>query len=87
MRKVIRFARIARAARGDDVGPVVGPAAREWNEVIAGERFTRLQFDLTATAILAAVAIPREEERVGDLPPESSRDVDELRQANDRRTR
>ena len=35
VRQQVRLARIARAAGGDDVRPVVGAAARERNEMIA----------------------------------------------------
>ena len=36
-RQAVRFARVARAARGYDVGLLVGAAARQWNQMIACE--------------------------------------------------
>ena len=39
----IGLARVAGRARGHDVGPVVGAAARQRDEVVAGQPFARLQ--------------------------------------------
>ena len=86
-RQAVRLASVARAACGDDVRPLVRAATRQRNEVIARERFARLQLDLKPAAVLAAVAIAREEERVGDLAAESAGDVNEPRQPDDCRAR
>ena len=81
-RKPVALARVARAARGDDVRPVVRAAAREWDQVVARERLARLELRHVAAAVLAHVAVAREEERVRHLPAETPRHVDELREAD-----
>ena len=55
--------------------------------MIPGQTLPMLQLELTPVAVLAAVVVPSEEERVGNLTAETARDVDELRQANDRGAR
>jgi len=82
-RKAIAFARVARAARGHDVRPLVRTATRQRHEMVACERLARLEVGDVPAAILTAVVIPREEKRVGDLPTKTPRNVDELRQPND----
>jgi len=85
--KPVSFARVARTARGDDVRPVVRPAARQWHEVVARQCLTRLELRDVASAILATIVIAREQECVRDLASEPARHVDELGQPNDRRAR
>src|SRR6476469_5909337 len=75
-RKVVRLAGVAGTAGRDDVGPVVSAAAREGDQVVAGERLAGLELDLQPTAILAAVAIAREQEGVRYLATEAPGDVD-----------
>src|SRR5712671_3178833 len=48
-RQVVRLTRVAGAAGGDDVGPVVRAAAGEGNEVVASERLARLELDLKSS--------------------------------------
>jgi hypothetical protein len=55
--------------------------------VIARKRFTRLELDLEAAAVLTAIAIARKEEGVRHLAAEPSRDVNEAHKADDHRTR
>src|SRR5262245_39772325 len=83
LREPIPLACVAGAARRDDVRPVVGPAARQRDEVVAGERLTRLELHHVAAAVLAAVAVSREQEGVRHLPPEAPRHVDELGESDD----
>jgi len=85
--KPVSFARVARAARGDDVRPVVRPSARERHEVIARERLARLELRDVASTVLAAIVIAREQERVRHLSAEPPRNVNELCESNDRRAR
>jgi len=85
--KPVSFARVARAARGDDVRPVVRPSARERHEVIARERLARLELRDVASTVLAAIVIAREQERVRHLSTEPPRNVNELCESNDRRAR
>jgi hypothetical protein len=85
--QIVRLPRIARTARRHDVGPVVRAAARERDQVIARQGFTRLELDLKAAAVLAAVAIARKEKGVRHLAAETTGDVNEAREANDHWTR
>jgi len=85
--KPVSFARVARAARRDDVRPVVRPSARERHEVIARERLARLELRDVASTVLAAIVIAREQERVRHLSAEPPRNVNELCESNDRRAR
>src|ERR1043165_290256 len=55
--------------------------------MIARQRLARLELHHVPAAVLAAVMVAREQERVRDLPAEAPRDVNELREANDRRPR
>src|SRR5947209_6699473 len=55
--------------------------------MIAGQRLARLELDLETATVLAAIPIAREEEGVRNLAAETTRDVNEARQANDRWTR
>src|SRR4051812_22929090 len=82
-RQAIALSRITGAASGDDVVPVVRTAARQGDQVIARERLAELELRRVAAAVLATVAVAREEEGVGDLASEPTRDVNELREAND----
>lgn len=82
-RQAVRLAGVAGAAGGDDVGPVVGSAAGDRDEVIARERFARLELDLQSAAILTAIPVAREEECVGDLSAEAAGHVDEARKPDD----
>jgi hypothetical protein len=86
-RQIVRLFRVARAARGDDVGPVVRSATGKRNQVIARQRFTRLELDLEAATVLTAIAIARKEEGVRHLAAESARDVNEAHEADDDGTR
>ena len=86
-RKIVRLPRVARAARGHDVGPVVRSATGERNQVIARKRFTRLELDLESAAVLTAIAIARKKKGVRDLAAEPAGDVNEAREADDHRTR
>ena len=74
-RQPVGLTGIARRARGDDVRPLVRPAARERDEVVARECFAGLELEAGAPAILAAIPVTREEKGVRDLPSESARDV------------
>src|SRR3984893_12127528 len=85
--QVVRFPGVARAAGGDDVGPVVRATAGEWNEVVACQRFPRLELDLKTSAVLAAVAVAREQEGVRNLPAEAAWDMDEAHEPDYRRAR
>jgi len=87
IRETVRLSRVARAARRDDVGPLVRATARKRDEMVARERLARLEFHLEATAVLAAIAIAREEERVGDLPAETTGHVNKPHQPDDCRAR
>src|SRR6185503_9129734 len=66
-RQPVSLARIAGAARGDDVGPVVRAAAGERDEVVARERLARLELGHVPTTVLAAVVVAGKEERVRDM--------------------
>jgi len=81
--ETVALPRVAWATSGDDVRPVVGASAGERNEVIARERLPRLQLSRVATAILAPVAISREEEGIRHLTPEPAGYVNEFRQSDD----
>src|SRR5689334_14774698 len=78
-RKAVALARVAGRAGRHDVRPVVRAAARHRDHVVARERLARLELRRGTTAVLAAVVVAREQERVRDLTPEAPRDVDELR--------
>ena len=82
--KVIPLPSVARATRGDDVGPFVVTASRKRNQVISGEALPVPEIGLSTMAILAAVAIASEEECIGDLTAEAAGNVHELNQAYDR---
>src|SRR6185369_8300743 len=73
--QVVALPRIARAARGHHVGPVVVTPAGERNQMIAGQAFAVAQVSLAAMAVLAAVAVAGKEECVGDLATEAAGDV------------
>ena len=81
--QVIALPRIAGAARGHHVGPLVVAAARERNQVIPRQALAVPQLALAPMAVLAAVAVAGEEECVGDLAAEAAGDVDELDQPDD----
>src|SRR5678810_681208 len=81
--ETVALACIAGAARGDDVRPVVRAAARERDQVVTRQRFAGLELREMTAAVLAAIVIAREEERVRHLPAEAARHVDELGEAND----
>ena len=55
--------------------------------MVARQGFARLELDLKPSAILAAVAVAREEESIRHLAAEAARDVDEARQPDYRRPR
>src|SRR4051794_22380426 len=82
-RQAIALSGITRAASGDDVVPVVRAAARQRDQVIARERLAELELRRVAAAVLTTITVAREEEGVGDLAPEPTRHVNELREAND----
>src|SRR5450756_2305863 len=82
-RQAVRFPGVAGAARGDDVGPVVRAPAGERNQVVAGKRLARLELDLKASAVLAAVAVTREQEGVRHLPAKAAWDMDCLLYTSD----
>lgn len=84
-RQTVRLASVAWTARCYDVRPFVRSAARQRNEVVTRERFAGLQLDLVSSTVLAAIAIAREQERVGYLAPETPRNMDEPRKTNDER--
>jgi hypothetical protein len=86
-RQIVRLPRVARTARRHDVGPVVRAAAGERDQVVTGQRFARLELDLKATAVLAAIPIARKEKGVRHLAAEPAGDVNESREADDHRTR
>jgi len=87
LRQPVALTRIARAARGDHVGPVIRATPRNRNEVIACERFARLELGHVTAAVLTAIRVAREQERVGDVASKTTRHVHEPRQANDSRAR
>src|SRR5436190_17675862 len=87
LRKTIALPRVAGTARSDDVGPVVRSTTRQRYEVIARERFARLELGHVAAAVLTAVLIAREEERVRHVAPEPARHVYEARESDDGRAR
>jgi len=76
--EMVAFSGVARAARRDDVGPVVIASTRERNEVISRQALPVPKISLSPMAVLAAVAIASEEECVGDLAAEAAGNVDEL---------
>ena len=82
--QVIALPRVAAAAGGHHVGPVVVAAARERNQVIPREALAVPQLDLAPVAVLAPVPVTSEEECVGDLPTEAAGDVHEFDQPDDR---
>src|SRR4051812_37053947 len=53
--EAIALAGVAGAARGHDVRPLVGAAARERHEVVARQRFPRLELGDVAPAVLATI--------------------------------
>jgi hypothetical protein len=55
--------------------------------MIAGERLSRTEGARRPAAVLARIVVAREQERVGDLPAEPSRHVNELCESNDERAR
>src|SRR5690348_4592935 len=55
LRQAIAFPRVARAASGDHVVPVVGAAARQRNEVVARQRLAQLQLRGVTAAVLTAI--------------------------------
>src|SRR4051812_1351905 len=76
--QAIALPRITRAARRDDVRPLVRAAARERNRVIARERLTMLELGEVASAVLTGIVIAREQKRVRRLPSEPTRHMNEL---------
>lgn len=50
--------------------------------MVACQRLAWLELDLQAAAVLAAIPIAREQEGVGDLATEATRNVNEARQAD-----
>ena len=82
--QVIPLPRVAGAAGGHHVGPLVVAAARERDQVIPRQALAVAQLELAPVAVLAAVAVAGEEECVGDLATEAAGDVHELDQADDR---
>src|SRR5438105_2906806 len=83
-REVIALARVAGRAGRHDVGPVVGATSGQRDQVVAGQRLAWLEIRLHPAAVLTAIVVAREEERVRDLATEAARDVDELHQPDDR---
>ena len=83
--ETVALARVARAARRDDVRPVIRATARERHQVVARQRFTGLELREVTAAILAAIVIAREEERVRHLAAEAPRHVNELGKPDDGR--
>src|SRR5262245_30756481 len=75
---------VAAAACGDAVGPRVVATPAHRRQVIAGEALAGTQLRLGAMAILAAILVPREQERVGDLTAELAGDVNEFDEPDDR---
>jgi hypothetical protein len=55
--------------------------------VIARERFAMLELEYVPAAVLTAVVIASEQERVRDLAAEATRNVNEFRQTDDGRAR
>src|SRR5436853_5388890 len=62
LRKPVAFQQIAAAARGDDIGPYRGAAARPRHDVVEGE----LVRGARAAAILAAEAVAQEHVEPGE---------------------
>ena len=53
--------------------------------MVPGQALARLQLDMSAMTILAAVAVASEQESIGDLTAEAAGNVDELDEADDDR--
>src|SRR5687767_10521208 len=85
--QAVCLACVAWAASGDDVGPLVRPAARQRDQMIARQRLTRPELDLHAPAVLAAITIAGKQECVRHLAAETSRNVYEARETDHRRAR
>ena len=81
--QMISLARVAGTAGRHHVGPIVVPTTRERDQMIPGQTLPMLQLELTPVAVLAAVVVPSEEERVGNLTAETARDVYKLDKADD----
>src|SRR5690349_269224 len=87
LRQVIPLSRVAGAARGHHVGPLVVTAAGERDQVIPREALAMAELPVPPMAILTAVTIAGEEECVGDLAAEAAGNVHELDQPDDGRFR
>src|ERR1700737_2231898 len=77
------LARIAGAARGHHVRPVVVASPRERNQMIPGKALPMPQLRLASVAILAAGEIAGEKEGVGDLAAEAAGNVNEFDESYD----
>src|SRR5581483_2944007 len=85
LRQAVGLPSIARPTRRNDVRPIVRPTARERDEMVARQRLARLELRRGAAAVLAAVAIAREEEGVRHLATETAGHMNELHEPNDDR--
>ncbi len=81
----VALSRVALRARGHHVVPRIRAATGERNEVIPREALPELELILPAGAVLTPVSVACEQERVCDLSPELSRDVNEPDETNNRR--
>ena len=81
-RKMISFAEITAAARGDDVRPPVVSATRKRHDVIPCEGFAVPEVSTVPPAVLAGIVVARKQERVGDLPAKAARNMNVANQPN-----
>jgi len=81
-RKMISFAEITAAARGDDVRPPVVSTTRKRHDVVPREGFAVPEVFTVPAAVLAGVVVARKQEGVGDLPAQTARNVDVADQPN-----
>ena len=86
-RKTVTLAKIAAAARGDHVRPLVVSTARKRHDVVPRQGFAIPEVFPVPAAVLAGVAVPGEQEGVGDLPAETTRNVNVADQTNHYRRR
>ena len=86
-RQVISLPRVARAAGGHHVAPLVIATPGQWDQMVSREALPMPEIGLPAMAILTAVTISSEEECIGDLTAEAAGDVNELDESYYRRFR
>jgi len=80
---VIAFPVVAARARRNDVLPGIPTTPRDRPYVVARQELAAPQRRPMLAAVLAPIAVAREEERVGDLATEPAGDMNEADEAND----